>query len=99
MIKHIVVWHLKDSAAGNTREENALIIKDRLEALMGKMDGLRFIQVGVGISDGGWDACLYSEFDDMESLNLYAKHPLHLEVQKFVHEVITDRASCDFETE
>ena len=41
----------------------------------------------------------YSELDDLDALGFYARHPLHLEVQQFVREVVCDRAACDFEAE
>lgn len=99
MIKHLVMWNLKDRAAGGDKAANIAIMKERLEGLMGKIEGLRFLQVGPGVTDNGWDVCLYSEFDDLEALKFYRNHPLHLDVQKFVHEVICERASCDFESE
>ena len=34
MIKHIVMWRLKDVAAGATKEENALKLKESLESLV-----------------------------------------------------------------
>ncbi len=99
MIKHLVLWNLKEQAAGGGKAANGAVIKARLEGLVGKIEGLRFLQVGPGVAEGNWDLCLYSEFDDLDALNFYRNHPLHLEVQKFVHEVISDRAACDFESE
>ena len=37
MIKHIVMWKLKDEAEGNSKDENAKIIKNSLEDLKGKI--------------------------------------------------------------
>ena len=99
MIKHLVLWNLKEQAAGADKQTNAAHIKERLEGLVGKIEGLRFLQVGENLVPGGWDLCLYAEYDDLEALNFYRTHPLHLEIQKFVHEVITQRASCDFESD
>ena len=44
VIKHIVVWRLKESAHGNNKRANALLIKQRLEALNGKIPGLRLLK-------------------------------------------------------
>lgn len=99
MIKHLVFWNLKDQAAGADKAANGAIIRERLEGLVGKIEGLNFLQVGAGVVEGNWDLCLYSEFDDLDALTFYRNHPLHLEVQKFVHEVITERAACDYESE
>lgn len=95
MIRHIVLWKLKEQAAGNPREQNAAIIKERLEGLVGQIDGLAKLEVGINTVPGGWDLCLYSELRDADALAFYRNHPLHKEVQRFVHEVIDDRASCD----
>ncbi len=97
MIKHIVLWKLKESAAGNDREVNAAIIKERLEALVGRIEGLFSLSVKRNVMENGWDLCLVGEYRDKEALLFYRDHPLHKEVQGFVHEVITERASCDFE--
>ncbi len=97
MIKHIVMWNLKETAAGNGKEENAAIIKERLEALVGKIDGLISLTVGRNIMESGYDLCLVGEYSNKAALLFYRDHPLHKEVQSFVHEVITERVSCDFE--
>ena len=36
MVTHIVMWNLKDEAEGGSREQNAAIMKERLEALVGR---------------------------------------------------------------
>lgn len=36
MVRHIVWWTLKPEAEGRTAAENAKLIKQRLEALMGR---------------------------------------------------------------
>ena len=70
MIKHIVMWRLKDFAAGASREENAVKLKESLEALDGVIDEIRAIEVGINFnsSPAAFDVVLYSEFDDAEGL-------------------------------
>lgn len=97
MIRHIVMWNLLEEAAGNDKERNAAIIKERLEGLVGKIDGLHRLEVGRNIVDGGYDLCLYSELDSLDALRFYREHPLHKEVQGFVHQVIAGRVACDTE--
>lgn len=96
MIKHIVFWNLKEEAEQGVKAENALTIKEGLEALVGVVPGLLKAEVGIGIPENGWDLCLYSEFDSKEHLEAYRSHPAHKKVQKFVHQVITERAACDY---
>lgn len=97
MIRHIVMWNLKENAEGGTKAENALKIKQGLEGLVGKIDGLLKAEVGVNIIPGGMDLCLYSEFTSREALVNYRKHPLHKNVQQFVHKVIESRSASDSE--
>lgn len=99
MIRHIVIWNLKDEAAGNGKKQNGEIIKQRLEALVGKIDGLQKLEVNPGLVEGGYDLCLYSELDSLEALAYYRDHPLHKEVQQFVHQVISGRVACDTQIE
>ena len=51
MIKHIVTWKLKEEAEGNTKVENAKKIKEILEALDGKIETLKAIEVGINFND------------------------------------------------
>lgn len=75
---------------------NALLIKEKLEALNGRIDGLLKLEVGINTVDGGGsDLGLYSEFESLSALESYRVHPLHKEVQAFVHKVIESRVACD----
>ena len=97
MIKHIVFWNLKDEAEGKTKLENSIIIKERLEALVGQIDGLLSAQVGINFNEKGMDLCLVSEFESKEALNFYQGHPLHDAVRQYVHKVVDARAVVDYE--
>ena len=99
MIKHIVMWKLKDNAEGNDKVENAKIIKEELEALKKEVKEIKSIEVGVNIVSGeqAYDVVLYSEFENIEDLNAYQKHPAHLRVGEFVGKVREDRVVVDYE--
>jgi Stress responsive A/B Barrel Domain len=99
MIKHIVFWKLKDEANGNDKSTNALLIKEKLEALNGQIPGLLKLEVGVDFSNSEMsaDVALYSEFASKEDLEFYQQHPKHKLVQSFVGEVRTARQVVDFE--
>lgn len=95
MIRHIVFWNLKEEAEGQTKEQNAAVIREGLEGLVGKVDGLIMAQVRRNFNPGGMDLCLVSEFESKEALDAYQNNPLHLKVKEFVHKVVTDRAVTD----
>jgi len=99
MIKHIVVWKLKDEAHGSNKTENAKHIKANLEALAGKIPGLLKIEVGFDFSktDSSFDLVLYSEFATRADLDNYQVHPLHKEIMPFIMEARSERILVDYE--
>jgi hypothetical protein len=99
MIKHIVFWRLNDSAYENNKQTNAQILKDKLLAMEGKVNGLLKIEVGFDFNNEK-DACdvvLYSEFENRESLHQYQIHPDHEEIKKWISEVRYERRVVDYE--
>jgi len=99
MIKHIVVWRLRESAHGNDKRTNALLIKEKLEALRDKIPGLLNIEVGIDFSatESSADIALYSEFVSREALDAYQTHPAHKAIMPFVGEARTERRMVDYE--
>ncbi len=96
MVTHIVMWKLKNEAEGNGKEANALIVKQRLEGLVGVVEGLESLRVHRCVDNGGFELCLVSRHTNAAALALYREHPRHKEVQAFVHKVVDERVSCDF---
>ncbi|NDV69128.1 Dabb family protein [Dysgonomonas sp. 25] len=98
MVKHIVMWKLKESAHGNDKATNAKLIKKSLENLNGKIDGVVKIEVGIDfLGNGNFDVVLYSELSSREALDTYQNHPLHQATLPFIREAVTDRKAVDFE--
>lgn len=98
MIKHIVMWKLKDFAEGADRFENAGKIKTMLESLKGVIEQIEYIEVGVNFntSEMAYDAVLISEFENEQKLDEYKNHPEHLKVAQFVAKVKENRAVVDY---
>jgi hypothetical protein len=99
MVKHIVFWKLKATAQPATRDENARKMKSVLEAIRGKVPGMRHLEVGLNFetSDAAWDVALYSEFDTRAALAVYQDHPTHLAAKDFIKTVRDTRAVVDYE--
>ncbi len=99
MIKHMLMWNLKESAEGQGREANAAKMKEILEGLNGKIPGLLKLEIGMDLSRGATsrEIALYSEFETKEALAGYIKHPAHVAAAAFVNKVATDRVIVDFE--
>lgn len=98
MVKHIVMWKLKDEAHGNDKATNAKLIKEKLETLNGKIDGLLQLEVGIDfLGSGNFDVVLYSELSKKEDLDVYQNHPLHQALLPFIREAVIDRKAVDYE--
>jgi len=94
MIKHLVIWKLKEE----NKEENALKIKNALEALNGQIPGLLHLEVGFDFSkqESSSDIALYSEFDSKEHLDAYVIHPKHVAAGSLVRSVTCERRMIDY---
>jgi hypothetical protein len=100
MVKHIVVWRLKASAEGASKEQNAAKIKAKIEALKIKIPQIQHIEVGINVvpSDAAYDVVLYSEFASLQDLDTYQKHPEHVAAAGFVKTVVESRVVVDYNT-
>ena len=92
MIKHIVMWKLKDKA-------DAEPLKKALEALRGKIPGLLNIEVGIDFnqSEHAADVVLYAELESRDALAAYQEHPEHTAVIPMVQTVAVARTVVDYE--
>lgn len=92
MVKHIVMYTFKENV---DKEEAIGVIDSALTPLVGKIPGLRHLEVRLAFN--GMDYALYSEFDCRESLEKYAVHPLHLAAKEKFHHYISSRVAADYE--
>lgn len=100
MIKHIVIWKLKDQPGESGNTVNAKKLKTDIEALKGEIPEIKHIEVGLNMSgsDQSGDVVLYSEFNSLADLDIYQNHPSHQEVVAFVKEVASERRVVDYES-
>lgn len=98
MLKHVVMWKLKEQAEGKTKAENARFMKEHLEALLGIVPELRSVQVGINVkeSDMAYDAVLISEFENEEALAVYKVHPEHVKISSYCKKIRESRVVVDF---
>lgn len=100
MIKHVVMWKLKDVAAGKTKEENAKIMKELLEGLPQKIEELQEVEVGLNVLDrvdeAVCDIVLTVSCASEEDLKAYADHTEHQKVVSFIKKVVSERRVVDY---
>lgn len=81
MVKHVILWTLKEEFSEEEKEAIKAGIKEGLEALMGQVPGLLEIKVNTnGLASSNADLMLDSTFESEEALKGYAVHPAHVAV-------------------
>ena len=81
MVKHIILWTLKDEYSIERKNEIKKGIKAGLEGLLGRIPGLVDIKVNTeGLASSNADLMLDSTFTDEQALIAYAVHPEHISV-------------------
>ena len=98
MVKHSVLFKLKDEVP----EAEKLVVmnkfKEAIEALPAVIPVIRKIEVGLNTNPGEtWHIALYSEFDNLDDVKFYATHPLHVAAGKIIAEAKESRACVDYE--
>ncbi|MBS1256780.1 MAG: hypothetical protein MAG581_02607 [Deltaproteobacteria bacterium] len=96
MVKHIVMFKLKEKTSENM--DHAV---STLRSLEGKVESLRYIEVGVDFkeSERSYDFVLTTHFDDKEGLTAYAEHPNHLPVLETMRNLCSGSIVVDYVTE
>lgn len=99
MIRHVVMWRLHEHADGADKVTNAHRVKDALEQMRGKVEGLLRLEVGVNELAGpqAYDLILDCDLRDWSALEYYREHPLHLAVIDLLNKVRSDRVVIDWE--
>ena len=99
MVKHVIVWTLKDELSEDEKIQVKKNIKEGLEGLKGKIPGLTDIRVYIdGLGSSNTDLMLDSTFEDEASLQGYAVHPDHVAVATNQVRPYTKIRSCfDYE--
>ena len=100
MIRHIALFRLIAENPAQ-RRENVDGMRDRLQALIGVIPGLRTmtVELEAGFTPGNWDLALISEHDDAAAFAIYQAHPAHRAASVINDVFIVDRAGVDIEVD
>ena len=99
MVKHVILWQLKDELSAEQKNAVKAEIKKGLEGLAGKVPGLVDIKVNInGLPTSNADLMLDSTLESFEALKGYAVHPAHVAVADGVVRPNTKQRVClDYE--
>ncbi len=101
MVRHVIVWTLKDEYSGEEKENIKRGIREGLEGLKGVVPGLADIHVYTeGLASSNGDLMLDSLFENEAALKGYSIHPAHVAVANGKVRPYTKTRSCfDFNVE
>ena len=100
MVKHIILWKLRDDLSDAEKEAVKQGIKAGLEGLKGQVPGLLDIHVYIAgrLDSSNADVMLDSTLESVEALKGYAVHPAHVAVADSKVRPFTAQRTClDFE--
>ena len=101
MVKHIILWTLKEELSGTEKESVKKGIKESLEALQGVVPGLLDIKVIIDgrLDSSNADVMLDCTLESEEALKGYAVHPAHVAAANAKVRPFTAVRSCiDFKS-
>jgi len=99
MLKHIVMWKLKDYAEGADRAMNAAKMKAMLDSCADIVPGILKFETAIAQAglEATYDVVLYSEFTSKAALDAYQEHPKHVALKPFIGAVREARQCMDYE--
>ncbi len=95
MVKHVILWTLKDEYSAEEKEKIKQGIKEGLESLKSKVPGIVDIMVNInGLPSSNADLMLDSTFESEDALKNYSTHPEHVAVADSKVRPYTKIRSC-----
>ncbi len=86
MVKHIVMFKMKNFKSKGMFDEKVLLIKKELDKLPSKIEVIKSFEVGINEAESprAYDMVLISEFKNYQDLETYRVHPDHVKVLELV---------------
>lgn len=99
MVKHVILWQLKDELSDTEKAAVKAGIKEGLEGLAGQIPGLVDIRVNIdALPSSNADLMLDTTFETAEALKGYSTHPTHVAVANSkVRPYYKNRVCLDYE--
>lgn len=99
MIRHIVMFKLKDFGSEAKKMAAAAEVKKRLDELPSAIPVIRRYEAGIDIRKLNWsyDIVLTMDFDSMADLDAYTVHPFHQEFITFNKDYSAAKVCIDYE--
>lgn len=98
MIRHIIMFKLKECAGPSEKIAMAEKVKNELEKLKEQIGFIKFLEVGINTVDlpFAYDIVLNTDFETMDDLEAYRIHPAHKAFIEFNKNYSVAKVSVDF---
>ena len=97
MIKHVVMFRMKENLDAATRLEAMTRFKESIECLPSVIPCIRRVFVGFNVNPNEkGDICLESVFDNLEDVSTYSQHPSHRAAAQALMQHVAERSCVDF---
>lgn len=100
MIKHIVMWKLREFPSREDKAKIARNLRQKLLEMKKSVHEIKNIEVGINYekaSTANYDVILITEFLSMEDLQKYKVHPAHQELVEYLQNIRELRVAIDYE--
>lgn len=99
MVKHIILWKLKEDLSEEQKVQVLAGMKENLEGLVGQVPGLLRMNIVISpLESANADVMLDSDLETQEALKGYQVHPEHVHVANTYVRPFTETRLCmDYE--
>ena len=99
MVRHIVMFKLKEFPGESEKMTAAMEVIKQLDVLPSKISVIRKYEAGIDVRGFSWsfDIVLTMDFDTMADLDTYTIHPSHQEFIAFNKDYSINKVCIDYE--
>lgn len=99
MLRHLLMFKLKNQALGKSQAENLKMLQSALNALPALIPEILHWEVAINVakSPSSADLLLDSSFEDAAALERYRVHPEHQKVVELIEQICEERRVVDYE--
>lgn len=98
MLRHLIMFKLKESKNKLEHLKNIEIIKEKLENLKSHIPEIKSLEVGINVVEVPWafDLVLTIDFENLAALEIYKIHPAHQAFIEFNKQYSIAKAAVDY---
>lgn len=93
MIVNNLFIRLKERNNENIEKTRVILL-----SMKGKIETLLDLKVEIDISKGDYDLMLITKYNSINDLNAYLSHPVHMEVAKYIVNILDNQVSLRYES-